>query len=319
MTVRAHFTHQPDELEALTTLLDPEISLSFGDELPPDGAEVVVSGRPAEEMVRQAQIVIIPWAGVPEKTLELVRAHPRVHLHNLHHNAPQVAELAVALLYAAAKRIVPYDRALRQGDWRPRYEPARAVLLNGKTAVVLGYGAIGRHIAQILYGIGMKVIGVNRSGAGDPGRADSVFPVGRLQEVLPQAEALMVSLPLTDETRGLLDAEALQLLPEGSLISNIGRGAIIDQWALFHALQSGHLGGAGLDVWWNYPTDADARASTYPSDAPLHELDNVVMSPHRGGSVVERTAGWSAALAKLLNACARGEEVPNRVDVEKGY
>lgn len=320
MAVRVHFTHPPDEFEPLSSLLDPSISVTTGPEYPPHGVDVIVTGRPGKEVPRDVKMVVVPWAGIPEGVMELGRANPDISVHNLHHNAPQVAELATALLFAVSKHIISYDAGLRQGDWRLRYQPTRATLLYGKTAVVLGYGAIGQHAAMILKGLGMRVIGVNRSGKATGVQiGDELRPISGLAETLPEADVLLIALPLTEQTRSLIDAAAIAALPDSAIIINIGRGPIIDEWALYNALKEGKLGGAGLDVWWNYPENEAARANTYPANAPLHELDNIVMSPHRAGAIIERTPVWSAALAEVLNAYARGQEVPNRVDIAAGY
>ena len=102
----------------------------------------------------QLRAVVIPYAGVPKRTRELVAAHPGVTLHNLHHNAVPTAETAFALMLAAAKSVVPIDRALRRADWRPRYEQRQDLLLHGAKAVILGYGAIGHAIAGMCRGLG---------------------------------------------------------------------------------------------------------------------------------------------------------------------
>ena len=320
MTTRVHFTHPPEAFEPLANLLDDSITISTGVEYPEDGVDVIVSGRPGDVIPEQTQMIVVPWAGIPEGVLAHARSRPRLRVHNLHHNAPQVAELAVGLLFAAAKRILSYDQGIRKGDWSLRYQPTEATLLWGKTALILGFGAIGRHAAMIFKGLGMHVIGMNRSGSGpETHQADEVLPITELASVLPRADVLLIALPLTEATRGLIDRQAIDLLPDGAYIINIGRGPIIDDWALYEALKAKKLGGAGLDVWWNYPQDEASRTNTLPADAPLQELDNVVMSPHRGGSVVERTPIWSAALADLLNAFARGETVPNQVDINAGY
>ncbi len=317
---RVHITHPPEDLELLLSRLDSSIEVSTGPDYPASGVEVIVSGRPGKDIPPETQVIIVPWAGIPEKTLALVRDNPEIRLHNLHHNAPQVAELAAGLLFAAAKSIIPYDTGIRKGDWSMRYQPSRATLLFGKTALILGFGAIGRHIAQILKGVGMRVIGMNRSGqSAHTHVADELLPVSALSETISCADALIIALPQTDETHNLIDSEMIAALPDGAYIVNVGRGPIIDEWALYEALKSGKLAGAGLDVWWKYPADEASRTHTNPSTAPLQELGNIVMSPHRAGSVIERTEGWLTALADLLNSFARGEEVPNQVDIQAGY
>jgi phosphoglycerate dehydrogenase-like enzyme len=147
----------------------------------------------------------------------------------------------------------------------------------------------------------------------------TLYALSDLARALPQAEAVVVALPLTPATHGLLGAAELALLPRGALLVNVGRGPIVDEQALYEALRIGALGTAGLDVWYTYPADDAARTHTFPSAYPFHELDNVVLSPHRGGLTQESAQRGMAQLASMLNAAARGEPMPNRVDVRAGY
>lgn len=326
MTLRVYMPQPPQEGEValLRQELDPAVSLLLGPDPPaPADYHVLIAGRPTREHLAASadlHTLIIPWSGIPEETRELMRSFPQVAVHNLHHNAAPVAELTLALLFAAAKFILPLDRALRQHDWRPRYQPNPSLLLDGKTALILGYGAIGRRVTRVCRAIGMDVLATRRSVAGatidEAGVV--VYPADTLDGLLPRAHVLIITLPLTAETEGLIDGAALARLPAGAVLVNVGRGRIVDQEALFAALQSGQLAGAGLDVWYNYPEDEAARTQTPPADFPFQSLDNVVLSPHRGGAVRETGALRMAHLAHLLNALARGEAV-NVVDLAAGY
>lgn len=130
----------------------------------------------------------------------------------------------------------------------------------------------------------------------------------------------MVNLPLTEKTLGWIGEPELALLPREAVLVNVARAAIVDELALFMALKEGRLAAAGLDVWYRYPP-ADARDNTLPSKFPFHELDNLVMSPHRGGAYrhPENEELRMRALAESLGAAARGEPMPHAVDLEAGY
>jgi phosphoglycerate dehydrogenase-like enzyme len=117
----------------------------------------------------------------------------------------------------------------------------------------------------------------------------------------------------------LIGAAELALLPAPGVLVNIGRGRIVDEAALYGALRDGRLSAAGLDVWYSYPPDEAARAHWPPSAYPFHELDNVIMSPHRGGAADETARLRMGALAEMLNAAAAGREMGNRVDLGAGY
>ena len=322
-----HIVHAPPD-HALRTLrkgLDPAIELSIGmDEVPPS-ASILVTGRPTREQIRTCtglQALIIPFAGVPDVTRDLILGEcPDLPVYNLHHNAAAAAELAVALLMAAAKRLLPVDRAFRQGDWRSRYEGATMTLLEGRTVLVLGLGAIGARVAKVCRGLGMRVQAVRRH----PDRPVPAFvdahPVASMPELLPATDVLIVSVPLTSETKGMIGGREIALLPESAIIVNIARGPVIDERALYTALRDGRLAAAGLDVWYRYPSNEDERSSLLPSEYPFHELDTVVMSPHRGGAfrLEELEERRMRHLAATLNAIASGEAPLHRVDLEAGH
>jgi phosphoglycerate dehydrogenase-like enzyme len=263
--------------------------------------------------------LIIPFAGLPRETRELMLDHPQINVHNLHHNAVSAAEMAVTLMLAASKCILPHDRALRRHDWRPRYQPTPAFILEGRTALVLGYGAVGQRVADACRGLGMSVSAIQRT-LPEPA-AQQVYTSQALPDLLPQADVLIIALPLTDQTLGLIGQEELALLPSESVLVNVGRGPIVHEESLYDALRDGTLHAAGLDVWYNYPEDEASRSSTPPSAYPFHKLENVVMSPHRGGAAgseeIERRR--MSHLATLLNAAARGDQIPNQVNIEAGY
>ncbi len=133
---------------------------------------------------------------------------------------------------------------------------------------------------------------------------------------------MLIACPLTDQTRGLFDARRLALLPPRCVLVNVGRGPIVEEAALYHALRTGALLAAGLDVWWRYPdaSDPGARQRTWPSACPFDRLPNVVLTPHHGGAYrsPELEPRRAAELGTLLAGLAQGES-PNRVDPTRGY
>lgn len=318
------FVLHPPDAEDLTRLrerLEPDVHIVLGPDLPdPADYRVLVAGRPGREHVTASpnlELLVIPWAGLPEQTRGLMLDFPALAVHNLHHNAAPVAEMVITLMLAAARALVPVDRALRAHDWRPRYAPTPALLMEGKTALILGYGAIGQRVARVCRALGMDVLATRRRPA--PDAFAVVYPPEALPELLPRADALLICLPHTPATDGLIGAAELARLPAHAVLVNVGRGAIVDQSALYRALSGGTIHAAGLDVWYNYPADEASRSHTPPADYPFHMLDNVVMSPHRAGSSDRTDRLRMDHLAQLLNAVARGEPVPNRVDVQVGY
>jgi phosphoglycerate dehydrogenase-like enzyme len=321
-----HLLWEPDAevRRDLARRLDARVRTTWGDE-PPDPArfEVLVAGRPTREQLLASpalRVLLIPYAGLPPETRELLREHPSIAVHNLHHNAAPTTEMALALLLAAAKRVVPFDRALRAGTWAGRGRRSPAVLLEGRTALLVGFGAIGRRLAPVLRALGLEVVATRaRTEELERIEGTTVHPASMLRELLPGAEVVVVCAPLTDGTRGLLGREELARLPRGAVLVNVARGPVVDEDALYEALVDDRVGAAGLDVWWRYPGREGNPKATPPSGRPFHELENVVLSPHRSGSVLETEELRMRDLARSLNALARGEEPPGRVDLELGY
>lgn len=293
----------PEFSAALRDHLDGVAEVGEGP-VPPGETEILVAGRPTAEMLDEPslRVVVIPFAGVPEATAELVSSRPRLKLYNLHHNSAPTAEMALALLLAAVRFLVPADRELRQGRWMGREGEDRQYVLDGKAACILGYGAIGKRIGVALEAMGMAVRGIGR------------YNLNELDEALSASHALVAAAPLTPETRGLIDARRLALLRDPRMVVNVGRGAVIDEEALYEGCRSGEIAVAGIDVWYQYP----GEEPVFPSRFPFEELDNVVMSPHRGGAGDVAEERRAQALANLVRAIASGNPPP-AVDPALGY
>jgi hypothetical protein len=204
-----------------------------------DAIDVLIDGRPGPLLDGACLArVIVPWAGFPPGLREALLERPHLKAHNAHYNAAFVAQHALALLLATAHRLVPIDAALRRGDWGDRQRPERSRHLAGGEALLLGYGAIGRHLAPMLRGLGMRVTALRRRPGDEEDGVRLIGPAG-LPEALARADAVLVSLPGTPATAGLLDREALARLGPGALVVNVGRGNVIDEDALYDALANG--------------------------------------------------------------------------------
>jgi phosphoglycerate dehydrogenase-like enzyme len=323
--LKVHLLNEPEapHLAALKENLAVPVTLTCGEPLPQD-IQVLVAGRPGREQLQSSpelHTLIIPFAGIPENTRELMLEFPHIAVHNLHHNASATAETAMALLLAAAKFLLPCDHSLRQGDWRPRYQPSRSILLEGKNALLLGFGEIGRRVALGCQSLGMEVKAVHRRLSTQAERVPGVrsYHPQQLHDLLADTQVLVITLPGTPQTRGMIDESALAAMPPGGILVNVGRGDVVEQEALYRALKSEHLAAAGVDVWYNYPGNVEARPHTPAGHFPFHELDNLVMSPHRAGSARQIETLRMQHLAELLNAASSGAPLPNRVSLEAGY
>jgi phosphoglycerate dehydrogenase-like enzyme len=311
--LRVHMVREPESVyqEALVEGLKGKAGVTFGGTVP-EGSEVLVEGQLQEaHMVASLRHVVIPFAGVQPKTKEILVARPHIRVHNLHHNAAMTAEMAMALMLACARRIVSLHNGFAKDDWEPRYFCRDAVSLHGKTVVVLGFGEIGRRVGLACEGIGMRVVGIRSQPDGE------CLGIADLHSVLPSADVLMVTLPLTDATEGLIGREEIALLPPHAIVVNVGRGKVIEEQALFEALRDEKIDSAGLDVWWLYPKAPGDK--TPPSSYPFSSLPNVVMTPHVGGATRDAEPARMAELLRVLTALCDGDLACNLVDLPRGY
>jgi D-3-phosphoglycerate dehydrogenase len=180
-----------------------------------------------------------------------------------------VAEHSIALMFDCARQNARMDRAVRTGHW----EPLEGVQLLGKTLGVIGLGGIGQEVARIARGIGMEVVGWNRTP-----RPEAGVPLVALDTLLAQSDVISLNLSLNDETRGIIDGKRIARMKPGVILINTARGALVDEAALIAALRSGRIGRAGLDVF---------HAEPLARDHPLARLDNVTISAHAAFRTLE--------------------------------
>lgn len=198
--------------------------------------------------------------------------------------ASSVAEHALALLLAVAHRIVPQDSAVRAGSW-PRGD---ALVLQGKTAGVIGLGAIGRRFAQISRGIGMRVL----AWSFHPKPLDGVELVS-LDDLLRASDVVSLHVRLSDQTERMIGAREFALMKPGAILINTARGAIVDEPALIQALSTGQIAAAALDVFSTEPL---------PAGHPITKLPNVVLTPHSAGITPEALeAGLQLAVTNVAS------------------
>ena len=190
-------------------------------------------------------------------------------------HAGPLAEFAIFGLLAFAKDLPKLLADQRARHWPPGQQPVGE--LRGRTLLLVGVGAIGTETARLASAFGMHVIAVKRELSGGIAHVDELHPVGELRALVARADAIVITLPATDATRGLLDADTLAAVKPGAVLVNVGRGTVVDEAALAQRLQDGTLAGAALDVFAEEPL---------PEDSPLWGLENVIVSPH-GIALVE--------------------------------
>jgi phosphoglycerate dehydrogenase-like enzyme len=225
-------------------------------------------------------------------------------------NARAVAEHAIALIFALARRLPRAFEAQRAGKWIQQ-ELSGLPTLNGRTLGIIGLGAIGARLAQMAAGLGLRVIATRRDPKAEhPPEVAEVLPASGLPRLLAESDIVVIAAPLTEQTRELIGAAELALMKPTSWIVNVARGKLIREKDLIDALAAGRLAGAGLDVLEKEPPAADS---------PLWSMPNVIITPHVAGF---RDDYWEAAVdlfSENLRRYRAGWPLLNLVDKQAGY
>ena len=222
-------------------------------------------------------------------------------------NAEPIAVTTLGAMLSLARNLPMYADAQRAREWRKLSRLQSPRDLRGQTVTVVGLGAIGGFLVSFLRPLGVHIIGVRRTPAGVEDGVDEWVSPDRLAEVLPRTDWLVLAAPLTSQTRGLVDARALALLPQGAYVLNVGRGPVMDEDAFADAIRSGHLAGGYLDVFAQEPL---------PAESPLWELPNVILTPHDSAVSLGNTPRANAIFLEELERWQRGEQPRRLVALE---
>lgn len=221
---------------------------------------------------------------------------------------PQIADHAFAFLLALTRKLNVTIPNKGKEDWPPGRDGMFE--LNGKTAVIIGVGGIGSNIAQRATGFGMKVIGVDIRDIPPSNTISKVVTPERLNEVLPEADVVFISAPLTAKSAKMMGPQQFSLLKKGSYYIAVSRGGITDTGALVKALDEGRLAGAGLDV---------VDPEPLPKGHPLWKFPNVVITPHTAGGSDRLDGRLHAVLLENLTRFGKNQPLVNVVDKQAGF
>jgi phosphoglycerate dehydrogenase-like enzyme len=240
---------------------------------------------------------LLPLDWLPEQTV--LTNNSGVH-------AEKIRESSTMMLLMLNSRVPAIISNQRKGHWQQIFTP----VIRGKSVLIIGVGAIGGAVAKAARQLGLRVLGVRRSGAPHED-IDQMFRTDEIDKVLPLADFVLVAAPLTPETRSLLNRARIGRMKEGASLINIGRAGVVDYVALGEALGEGKLSGAVLDVYDPEPV---------PPSSPLWTFDNVIMMPHVSSDDEDQYLPKSFDLVfENIRRLLRGEELLNVVDRVRGY
>jgi len=291
------------------------------------GAEIIVGWRPTDELIRTAKklkMFINPGTGIQHliEKFRKLKQERGIVLINGHGNSYFCAQHAVAMLLALMNKVIPHHNWLSEGKWRTGDQEAMSIPLRNRKIGFCGYGAINQKVHRFLSGFDVDFYIFKK--AWDKKELSFPTPVKKyssqeLNSFLEQVEIVIIALPSTSLTRGLIGKKEMELLGSNGIIVNVGRGDVIIEECLYNALKTKIICGAAIDVWFNYKPEADEEGRKYPFSFPFQKLDNVVLSPHRAASPFDDLKRWDEVIENIKRF-ARGENYfINVVDLDEEY
>jgi phosphoglycerate dehydrogenase-like enzyme len=282
---------------------------AFAEALVDADAVVTMSWRAPYPRSERLRLIQLPGAGFDAVDFDAVP--PSAAVCNVYEHEIGIAEFLLLAMLEWEIRLARMDADLRRGHWTGSFvadAPLHGELF-GKTVGFVGYGRIARETARRLKSFGVRTLACTRTPSRGDGHVDAIAGMDGLHAMLARADFAVVTCPLSDQTRGLVDAAALDALGPGGVLLNVARGAVVDEDALWEAASGGRIAGAVIDTWYEYPPPGSDKG--HPSKHPFAALDNVIMSPH--------ASGWSAGLldrrwavmSENLERLARGDELLN--------
>jgi phosphoglycerate dehydrogenase-like enzyme len=275
-------------------------------------ADVVVGIRLNAQMprLRRLKLYHAPAAGTDAIDTSLLPAGSS--LCNCFGHEQAIAEYVFAALLSRHVPLARADADLRQQRWTYWAGAPNALRteLGAQTLGIVGLGHIGSTLAQRARAFGMRVHGCNRSKR-QTDAVDQIWPLDRLPEFMASVDAAVITLPLTEDTRSLVDHRALAALRPHAVLINVGRGPVVDEQALFNALQSRQIGGAVIDTWYQYP--GPGQTSGAPSRLDFASLDNVLMTPHMSGWTRGTVERRQQTLAENISRLVEGRPLINQL------
>ena len=285
------------------------------------GIEALIASRLSGELVERAsslRALFLPIAGLNSIPAEELAARG-VRVFNVHANAESVAENALAMILAWFGRTIEYHNDLREERWHGFWVGKGAEdewdTIFDRRVAILGTGAIGSALAALLKAFRCEITGWRRrSDLPPPACFDLVE--SDLKMAVRDRDIVIAALPLTAATECIVDASVLEAM-HGAFFVNVGRGATVDEEALFVALRDRRIAGAGIDVWYRYPEPGATTGA--PSRFPIHKLPNVILSPHVGGSTRQASRAAIEVSCRNLAGWMASGEAANEVDLRSAY
>jgi phosphoglycerate dehydrogenase-like enzyme len=277
-------------------------------------ADILVSNHWRADYPPAPKVRLVQSVATGVELIELAALPAGVAVCNAFGHESAIAEYVVMVMLAWRHRLFEISGEFREhASWRTSWVQGGAPHgeVRGSTLGIVGFGRVGREVAWRAAPFGCRILVANRTPREPEPGVEQVFPLAEIDRMLPQCDTVALCTALGPETTGLIDAHRLSLMRPSAFLINIARGQVVDEDAIYSALRDQTIGGAALDVWWQYPNMAEPERRG--SRHPFHELPNVIATPHNSGwtdGMIERR--WNE-IADNINRFVRGDCLINLV------
>ena len=277
-------------------------------------AEILVSNRWLAEYPPAPKLRMVQSVATGVELFDLTALPKGTSICNSFGHETAIAEFIVMAMLALHHRFFEIAGEFRErGSWRSSWVQSGVPHgeVRGTTLGIVGYGRVGREVARRAVPFGCRILAANRTARDAEPGVERVYPLADLDRMLPECDTVALCTALGPETTGLIDARRLALMKPTAFLINIARGQVVDEDAVYTALCDRKIGGAALDVWWQYPTadDPERRGSRHP----FHELPNVIVTPHNSGWTAGMVRRRWDEIADNIHRFCRGDSLINLV------
>ncbi len=290
-------------------------------------ADIIVGWRVKDEIklaAKKMKLFINPGVGIKHHVefFRNLNKERSVLLINGHGNAYFTAQHTVAMLLTFLNKIIPHHNWMVEGKWRMGDKEASSTPLRHRKVGLLGYGHINQLVHRFLQGFDLEFSILRKDWSKPPVNYPTPinkYKVFELSDFLKWSDILVIAVPETTSTVGMIGKEEINLLGEEGVLINVSRGSVVVELDLFNALKQKRIAGAAIDVWYEYSPEPDKNNQKFPFHYPFHELDNVLMSPHRAASPFSDLERWNEVIENITRLYRGEENFLNVVDLEAEY
>ncbi len=325
--LKSYLSHHPLKKSDTEFIFLPSEQLNKLEIPRPEDIQVVIGWIGHNEVSRNIcrklsnlELIINPGVGI-EKALPVMRElnkNKHVTLCNSHAHTYFTAQHALGMLLTLSNCLLTHHRLMKDGKWRAGDKEGASLPLKYRKTGLLGYGPINQQAHQFLSGFKTDIHILKNSLNEDQEADPNFYTPDQLHDFLKNIDNLLIAVPHTKKTEGMIGREELELLGEKGILVNVARGSIVQEEAFYQALKKKTIFAAGSDVWYNYKPDVDEKGRKYPYSYPFHELDNMLLSPHRGGSPLNDLNRWDECM-EILSCFENGRELFNVVNLDREY